>query len=74
MGRSYPEYISAPLAAKIKSHQLLGNIIRYQVTIENSHDCELTVDLLNRSSERLLANGQQLNLRFNLNEIQPVRA
>ncbi|MDF4309981.1 ABC transporter ATP-binding protein, partial [Vibrio parahaemolyticus] len=37
-------------------------------------ECDLTVDLLNRSSERLLANGSQLELLFNLNEIQPVRA
>ncbi|MDG2713997.1 ABC transporter ATP-binding protein, partial [Vibrio parahaemolyticus] len=40
----------------------------------NVEECELTVDLLNRSSERLLANGSQLELLFNLNEIQPVRA
>lgn len=73
-GRHYPKHISVPLTAKIRSHQLLGNVIRYQVAMDNCRDCELTVDLLNRSSERLLASGQQLNLRFNLNEIQPVRA
>lgn len=70
-GRQYGSHISAPQIGTIKNHQLLGNVIRYQVTMDQ---CELTVDLLNRSSERLLANGSQLELLFNLNEIQPVRA
>ncbi|ANU38895.1 ABC transporter ATP-binding protein [Vibrio scophthalmi] len=70
-GRHYGSHISAPQTATIKNHQLLGNVIRYQVDVDQ---CELTVDLLNRSSERLLANGSQLELLFNLNEIQPVRA
>lgn len=70
-GRKYGSHISAPQVATITNHQLLGNVIRYQVDVD---DCELTVDLLNRSSERLLANGSQLELLFNLNEIQPVRA
>lgn len=70
-GRQYGNHISAPQSGIIKNHQLLGNVIRYQVEV---NECELTVDLLNRSSERLLANGSQLELLFNLNEIQPVRA
>lgn len=70
-GRQYGNHISAPQMGTIKNHQLLGNVIRYQVCVE---ECDLTVDLLNRSSERLLANGSQLELLFNLNEIQPVRA
>lgn len=70
-GRKYGSHVSAPQKATIKNHQLLGNVIRYQVEVDQ---CELTVDLLNRSSERLLANGSQLELLFNLNEIQPVRA
>ncbi|CAH0530842.1 Vitamin B12 import ATP-binding protein BtuD [Allocatenococcus thiocycli] len=70
-GRQYGNHISAPQNGIIKNHQLLGNVIRYQVEV---NECELTVDLLNRSSERLLANGRQLELLFNLNEIQPVRA
>ncbi|AEX23792.1 ABC transporter ATP-binding protein [Vibrio sp. EJY3] len=70
-GRQYGNQISAPQSGIIKNHQLLGNVIRYQVEV---NECELTVDLLNRSSERLLANGSQLELLFNLNEIQPVRA
>ncbi|MEF1257092.1 ABC transporter ATP-binding protein [Vibrio sp. M260112] len=70
-GRKYGSHVSAPQKATIKNHQLLGNVIRYQVEVDQ---CELTVDLLNRSSERLLANGRQLELLFNLNEIQPVGA
>ncbi|WP_047043315.1 ABC transporter ATP-binding protein [Vibrio mexicanus] len=70
-GRQYGEHISAPQSGTIKSHQLLGNVIRYQVSVD---ECDLTVDLLNRSSERLLANGSKMELLFNLNEIQPVRA
>ncbi|MGC9403676.1 ABC transporter ATP-binding protein [Vibrio genomosp. F10] len=70
-GRKYGSHISAPQRATVKNHQLLGNIIRYQVDVNR---CELTVDLLNRSSERLFADGSQLELLFNLNEIQPVRA
>ncbi|KJY81456.1 ABC transporter ATP-binding protein [Vibrio galatheae] len=70
-GRQYEPHISAPLVGTIKNHQLLGNVIRYQVKVD---ECQFTVDLLNRSSERLRANGSQLELLFNLNEIQPVRA
>lgn len=70
-GRHYGAHISAPQRAVIKSHQLLGNVIRYHVAVDT---CELTVDTLNRSSERLLPSGSALELRFNLNEIQPVSA
>ncbi|ELG2041760.1 ABC transporter ATP-binding protein [Vibrio fluvialis] len=70
-GRHYGAHISAPQRAVIKSHQLLGNVIRYHVAVD---ECKLTVDTLNRSSERLLPSGSALELRFNLNEIQPVSA
>ena len=70
-GRKYGEHISAPMPATVLSHQLLGNVIRYNLKVEEN---ELTVDLLNRSSERLMAKGSSLELMFNLNEIQPVRA
>ena len=68
-GREYAPHISAPTAAIIKSHQLLGNIIRYQVQAQG---CDISVDLLNRSSERLLQPGSHLELLFNLNELQQV--
>ncbi|PKF61629.1 ABC transporter ATP-binding protein [Psychromonas sp. psych-6C06] len=68
-GRHYAAHISAPKMAEITSHQLLGNIIRYNLSVEKQ---ALTVDLLNRSSERLMPAGSQVELLFNLNEIQPV--
>jgi putative spermidine/putrescine transport system ATP-binding protein len=71
MGRQYASHISAPMPAEVISHQLLGNVIRYNLKVEQK---ELTVDLLNRSSERLMPKGSTLELLFNLNEIQPVRA
>jgi len=71
VGRKYASHISAAMPATVISHQLLGNIIRYHLTVDHT---ELTVDLLNRSSERLRAEGSALELLFNLNEIQPVGA
>ncbi len=70
-GRNYGNHISAPISATIKQHQLLGNVIRYTVNVGQQ---ELTVDLLNRSSERLLPQGNSIDIMFNLNEIQPVRS
>lgn len=69
-GRQYPNHISAPINAQISQHQLLGNVIRYTVNVGEQ---PLTIDLLNRSSERLLAMGSPIEILFNLNEIQPVR-
>ncbi|WP_418298702.1 TOBE domain-containing protein [Moellerella wisconsensis] len=66
-GRHYGNHISAPVAATIVEHQLLGNIIRYTVQTAAG---EMTVDLLNRSSERLFEPGSQLELLFNKNEIR----
>lgn len=69
IGREYAKHISKPMPAIIQNHQLLGNIIRYQVKAQG---CDICVDLLNRSSERLLQPGSQLELLFNLNELQQV--
>ena len=66
-GRQYGEHISQPVSATIIEHQLLGNIIRYSVDTVAG---EMTVDLLNRSSERLFEPGTQLELLFNKNEIR----
>ncbi len=68
--RHYPSHISSPVEANITQHQLLGNVIRYTVHVD---DQSLTVDMLNRSSERLLPPGSKIDIMFNLNEIQPVR-
>lgn len=43
----------------MRSHSLLGNVIRYRVQV---HDVELVVDVLNRSSADLYADGQQVAL------------
>ncbi|MGG4609227.1 ABC transporter ATP-binding protein [Providencia sp. Me31A] len=66
-GRQYGEHISHPVDAIIIDHQLLGNIIRYSV---NTPAGNMTVDLLNRSSERLFEPGTHLELMFNKNEIR----
>ncbi|QFI39978.1 ABC transporter ATP-binding protein [Moritella marina ATCC 15381] len=68
-GRDYGAHISPPTQGIIKNHQLLGNVIRYQVDVKGY---DITVDLLNRSSERLFATGTPLELLFNLNELQQV--
>ncbi|OAT50590.1 ABC transporter ATP-binding protein [Providencia heimbachae] len=66
-GRQYGNHISHPVDAIIIDHQLLGNIIRYSV---NTPAGNMTVDLLNRSSERLFEPGTHLELMFNKNEIR----
>ncbi|ELZ5941379.1 ABC transporter ATP-binding protein [Providencia vermicola] len=66
-GRHYGDHISHPVDAIILDHQLLGNIIRYSV---NTAAGNMTVDLLNRSSERLFEPGTRLELMFNKNEIR----
>ena len=66
-GRQYGEHVSHPVDAIIVDHQLLGNIIRYNV---NTPVGVMTVDLLNRSSERLFEPGTHLELMFNKNEIR----
>lgn len=67
VGRQYGTHISHPVDAVILDHQLLGNIIRYSV---NTPAGDMTVDLLNRSSERLFEPGTRLELMFNKNEIR----
>ena len=67
IGRQYGNHISHPVDAIIVDHQLLGNIIRYSV---NTPAGNMTVDLLNRSSERLFEPGTRLELMFNKNEIR----
>ncbi|MDR2227487.1 MAG: ABC transporter ATP-binding protein [Providencia sp.] len=67
VGRQYGSHISHPVDAVILDHQLLGNIIRYSV---NTPAGDMTVDLLNRSSERLFEPGTRLELMFNKNEIR----
>ena len=48
-----------PLDALVRSHSLLGNVIRYRV---EARGVELVVDVLNRSADDLHADGQRLAL------------
>ncbi|EIK97935.1 polyamine ABC transporter ATP-binding protein [Pseudomonas sp. M47T1] len=58
-----PEAISLSLTGElegeIRSHSLLGNVIRYRV---QARGVELVVDVLNRSASDLLPNGQRVSL------------
>ena len=57
------------IAAQVLSHSLLGNVIRYRV---RANGVELTVDVLNRSAERLYPAGSQLVLAIDHESIREV--
>ena len=57
------------IAAVIKSHSLLGNVIRYRV---EARDVELLVDVLNRSSADLYPQGRQVSLTIDACAIHEV--
>ncbi|WP_444436672.1 ABC transporter ATP-binding protein [Pseudomonas sp. A6] len=57
------------IAAQVLSHSLLGNVIRYRV---RANGVELTVDVLNRSAERLYPAGSQLALAIDHESIREV--
>jgi len=50
---------SGELDALVRSHSLLGNVIRYRI---EARGVELVVDVLNRSAQDLHADGQRLAL------------
>lgn len=58
-----------PISAIIRSHALLGNIIRYRV---DAGGVELLVDVLNRSADDLHANGQPISLDIAANAVKEV--
>ncbi|OWY38809.1 ABC transporter ATP-binding protein [Xenophilus sp. AP218F] len=58
------------LPAVIRQHQLLGNIIRYQV---ESKGTLLQVDRLNRNAGDLLARGTEVRLQIRRNDMREVR-
>ncbi|MBB1486140.1 ABC transporter ATP-binding protein [Oceanospirillum sediminis] len=62
-------HYSQPISGTVKSSMLLGNVIRYRMDTDNG---ELVVDLLNRSSERLVSRGTQLELQVNMDEVREV--
>ena len=57
------------IAARIISHSLLGNVIRYRVEAQGS---QLLVDVLNRSAADLYPCGQQVSLQIDAAAIREV--
>ncbi|MNY51303.1 hypothetical protein D3C86_1868780 [compost metagenome] len=68
-GRSYPAQLGTPLAATIRQHQLLGNIIRYRL---DSQGITLHMDHLNRSSDDLLPDGVQVAILVDRQQLREV--
>ncbi|CAH0286586.1 Spermidine/putrescine import ATP-binding protein PotA [Pseudomonas sp. Bi70] len=58
-----------PISAIIRSHSLLGNIIRYRV---DTGGVELLVDVLNRSADDLHANGHPISLDIAAHAVKEV--
>ncbi|MFU2315601.1 ABC transporter ATP-binding protein [Rahnella sp. PCH160] len=57
------------IPAKILSHSLLGNVVRYRVL---AHGVELSVDVLNRSVASLRADGSDIGLELDLVTLREV--
>lgn len=57
------------LEGEVRSHSLLGNVIRYRVRVR---DVELVVDVLNRSSADLHADGQRVSLSIDPTALREV--
>lgn len=51
--------LTGALEGEVRSHSLLGNVIRYRV---QAHGVELVVDVLNRSANDLHPNGRRVTL------------
>lgn len=68
-GRNYGPAMTAPIAARVIRHQLLGNVIRYHI---EAAGCLLTVDSLNRGARALLPTGSTLELLFDRTELKEV--
>ncbi|MCX2889665.1 ABC transporter ATP-binding protein [Pseudomonas sp. DCB_BI] len=68
-----PESISlgldGELDAEVRSHSLLGNVIRYRVQVRG---VELVVDVLNRSPADLHADGQRVSLSIDPTALREV--
>ena len=67
-----PEAISlgsGDIEGEVRSHSLLGNVIRYRV---QARGVELLVDVLNRSADDLHSNGKQLRLSIDSDAIREV--
>ncbi|MBK4995312.1 ABC transporter ATP-binding protein [Pseudomonas sp. S37] len=61
--------VNGELDAQVRSHSLLGNVIRYRVQVR---DVELVVDVLNRSPADLHADGQRVSLSIDPTALREV--
>ncbi|MNH00840.1 Spermidine/putrescine import ATP-binding protein PotA [compost metagenome] len=61
--------INGELDAEVRSHSLLGNVIRYRVRVR---EVELVVDVLNRSPSDLHADGQRVSLSIDPTALREV--
>lgn len=61
--------IHGELDAQVRSHSLLGNVIRYRVQVR---DVELVVDVLNRSPADLHADGKRVSLSIDPTALREV--
>jgi len=61
--------VNGELDAEVRSHSLLGNVIRYRVQVR---DVELMVDVLNRSPGDLHADGQRVSLSIDPTALREV--
>ncbi|MCE0916720.1 ABC transporter ATP-binding protein [Pseudomonas sp. NMI760_13] len=61
--------LNGELDGEIRSHSLLGNVIRYRVRVR---DVELVVDVLNRCAADLHADGQRVSLSIDPTALREV--
>lgn len=61
--------VNGELDAEVRSHSLLGNVIRYRV---NVREVELVVDVLNRSPANLHADGKRVSLSIDPTALREV--
>ncbi|RAM75186.1 spermidine/putrescine ABC transporter ATP-binding protein [Pseudomonas putida] len=61
--------VNGELDAEVRSHSLLGNVIRYKVRVR---EVELVVDVLNRSPSDLHADGQRVSLSIDPTALREV--
>jgi putative spermidine/putrescine transport system ATP-binding protein len=57
------------LAGEIIGHSLLGNVVRYRIRVS---EVELSVDVLNRTVEDLLATGSRVGVQIDLGALREV--
>ncbi|MFS2161160.1 ABC transporter ATP-binding protein [Pseudomonas sp. Pseusp122] len=61
--------LTGSLEGEVRSHSLLGNVIRYRV---EAHGVEVVVDVLNRSADDLHPDGRRVTLNIESSALCPV--